>query len=70
MQADFIELGPAEDLDGEKVSVSVLVKPESKFVLYNEQSQNIDLQVEALFELALAKGKGSLVYEISATVTD
>lgn len=70
MQADFIELGPAEDLDGEKVSVSVLVKPESKFVLYNEQSQNIDLQVEALFELALAKGKGALVYEISATVTD
>ena len=68
LKADFIELGAAEDLDGDSVTVSVVINPESKLLTFNEATNNIDLSVENLIELANAKGP--LIFSVTATVTD
>lgn len=68
LTTDFIALGPAEDLDGDDVTVLVEISPSSSLLQFQATSNNIALSVDDLIQLA--SQKGALKFEVSATITD
>ena len=68
LTTDFIALGPAGDLDGDNVTVSVEISPSSSLLEFQAASNNIALSVDDLIQLA--SQKGALKLEVSATITD
>lgn len=70
LQADFIDLGEASDLDGDSVTVSFEVSPSTNLISFDEGSNSVDLSVEALFELTQASGPQTFELTVIATDTN
>jgi len=68
LESDFIGFGDAEDEDGDSVSVTCTVEPETSLIIFDAQTNRLELQLEELVELGL-QGKAR-EFQIDLEITD
>ena len=54
-------------MDGDSVTISAQISPQSNFIKFNEATKNLDISIEALFEEAR---KAKKLFEVTLTATD
>jgi hypothetical protein len=68
LNSDFIDLGAAEDLDGDAVLITFEVSPATSLITFDAAMNIVDLSIEQLFELSSLDGPQT--FEISLVASD
>lgn len=67
LDSDLIQLGAAEDLDGDVVTVTFSISPSTDFVTFDAETNTVELISEALFKDA---GNSSKKYKVKVVARD